>query len=200
MIQPVSGLPVRYRSAVQNAVADVAEEFSRSPASFLYESDLQSLVFAKLFAELDDCRVRQEAPADYWRSAADVSRLAINPAKTEYPDSTRFDIALLDPVPDPAANIWNQPVRLALELKFRQANGGGPTFEADRSKLREYRSRAAPRRKFTGISLVFCHRPEDEQLGPWRLRDDVLVDPGVFDVPDDGFVAWVVTSAWRGRG
>lgn len=189
---------IRYKVAVQHSVGMLAEEFRRCPESYLYESDLQARLFGLLFADLADCPVVRSAEP-YWRASCGRETLKINPVKSEYPDGTWFDIALLEPPApsDPSRNVWNLSVRLALEVKFRQANGGGPGIEDDLGKMRRY-AEAKGQAAFTGISLLFCHRPDDEQLGDWCERHRLVLDPTTFEPPETGIVAWAVTSKGGG--
>jgi hypothetical protein len=181
-----------YRVAVSRSVSSLAREFVESPESFLYESDLQGRLYSKLLDALAAMPVFREGES-YWCEAIGRTPLRINPARSEYPDSTRFDIALLDTeAPGVPVNVWNMPVRVAIELKFRQAIGGGPGIEDDEKKLRNYKEarRGAP---FTGVCLLFSHRRDDAYAMELRRRY-VVESPTKFEIPADDVTAWVITA------
>ena len=150
---------------LKQAISGTVSEFMANPVDFLYESDIQSLLFANLRHEMREVRYKSEAK--------DVELLfksvrSVNPVKTEYPltpsgSKERFDVAVLSEKQDPAFRIWNQFCRIGIELKLWQTDGTGVSRFDDFEKLRLYRGvcndNGCP---FTGIAMIFVH-PGAEQ-------------------------------------
>ncbi len=192
---------LKYSQAVSSAVRTVATEFIKSPVSFLYESDVQGLLFARLHDQLDGAAIQWPLRAKDWRTVDNGEPQHINPVKTEYPDGTKFDVALLDPGFIPKQKVWTQHVRLGIEIKLRQADGAGRPYYHDRAKLKRYAQTAAKSgRKFAGVCLIFCHREDDKEFRHWREHDQIEVDPAKFTPRDGEVVVWAVApSAERPR-
>jgi hypothetical protein len=93
-----------------------------------------------------------------------------SPVQCEYPPPNRFDLAIIDR--DNVVHydkelyakhpewkndqIWAQPVRAAVELKYHQIDGTGKDgHNDDVVKLRNYLNSKAQGRPFLGIALVF---------------------------------------------
>lgn len=179
---------------LEQAVSETVSEFRAHPVDFLYESDIQSLLFAKLRHEMREVRYKSEAK--------DVERLfksvpSINPVKTEYSPNlgesrARFDVAVLSERQDPALKVWNQFCRIAIELKLWQPDGTGALPKDDVEKLRSYRQACNDNgRPFTGIAMVFVH-PGAEQ----RIRGMGGVVSGVSFPYDDVVIQVVEPSQW----
>ncbi len=184
----------RYLAAISDVIKDVVGVFKREPASFLYESDLRGLMFARLFDNLSNSLLPW-VPADRrWAKLANGQKLWINPVKTEYPTSTRFDIALMGPEILAEWKIWEQHVRVAIEIKFWQADGTGGGFVRDVKKLDDYGKAAREDgRPFTGICIVFCHRRDDPYLPEWVADGKIVKNPAELTLPASGDVAWAFT-------
>jgi hypothetical protein len=82
---------------------------------------------------------------------------AINPVKSEYPNGTRFDIAIISPRSNQVKALWDQDVCVALELKLWQIDGTGGGPRGDIHKLARYRDQLAQPNSFSGHSIVFVH-------------------------------------------
>jgi len=91
----------------------------------------------------------------------------------EYPDGTRFDIALFDDSRlrhcDPALGreegwkndpFWNQPVRAAVEPKYGQLGEKEPAFEKKVEKDVEKLKRCGTGKLFLGVFLLFLQSAE----------------------------------------
>jgi hypothetical protein len=79
-----------YRRAISESVSVVAAKFRNQPLSFLYESDLQGLLFAELFSRLSDSAFSW-IPTNTntrWSRILEGKTFVINPVKTEYRPST----------------------------------------------------------------------------------------------------------------
>ncbi len=192
------GIEQRQLAAASLAIKQVAEQFRQTPGSFLYESDLQGLLYAELFDALAREPIRWKPGDARWDDVTDGEPLTINPARTEYPSDRRFDVAVLSPRLNHEQNAWGQPVRIGIELKFRQVDGTGGGFQRDMDKLREYeREQRAAHRDFTGVCLVFSHRARDEFLAEWT-RDPpeggrIITNPAELSLPTCDVVAWAIT-------
>lgn len=187
-----------YSVAIQKTVAAVAEEFKRSPESFLYEKDLQSLLFAKLYDALAPSAIEWPVRASDWMVLSGETPRRIVPVKTEYPSGTLLDIALLDPgfSTDAPRKIWSQQVLVGIEIKLWQADNSGDLHHEDQEKLKRLVEAARlEMREMAGACLVFCHRPEDERARNAK-NAGAQVDPKRFTLKRNDVVEWIVTSAW----
>jgi hypothetical protein len=152
---------------LKQAISETVSEFMTYPVDFLYESDIQSLLFAKLRHEMRDVRFRSEAK-DVQRFFKFVPN--INPVKTEYPLSlngsrARFDVAVLSNQQDPTLKIWNQFCRIAIEIKLWQPDGTGALPFDDLKKLQTYCQLCnSNKRAFTGIAMLFVHPGAEQWL------------------------------------
>jgi hypothetical protein len=190
----LSPIEKRYFEATVSGIRSVVDAFRTAPASFLFEAELQGLLFARLFQDLSELAIPWTPSHAHWATVANGRALHVNPAKAEYPAGTRFDVALLAPNMEPGRKAWNHNVRLAIEIKFRQADGTGRGFADDEIKLREYAKLCHEAgRRFTGICLVFCHLCDDRSLLEWRDAGRIEVNPEVLSPPHDGFAAWAFT-------
>lgn len=192
----------RYAHEVRLAVASVASTFAGIPASFLYESDLQALLFARLFDRLALGNPPQWPLRERdWMVFEDEPPRIVVPVKTEYPSGTWLDIALLAPdfAKTEPRKIWSQPVSVGIEIKLWQADGSGGWQHEDRKKLERLAEEARREgRVFAGACLVFCHRPDDERIEIAAKPGALLVNPVRFELKPGEVVEWVVTSAWHG--
>lgn len=155
---------------LHDALRNAIHEYQQSPFNFLYERDLQALVFAILYQGFSASRIRINGgyhPGHYGGN----DYIETVPVKSEYPNDWAFDIAIIDgesvenfdPVKarergwlnDP---FWNQPVRAAIEIKYCQLGESVRRKVASVgvgvAKLLEYRDKF-PGRPFLGIALAF---------------------------------------------
>ncbi len=188
-------LAIRKRrlAAVAAAIRHVADTFRATPASFLYESDLQSLLYARLFEDLSREPILWRPNQNVWDDIAGDKPLVINPVRSEYPSGVLFDVAVLPPKLDDEQNAWCQPVEIAIEIKFRQADGSGSPFKEDLDKLARYRASNAGR-PFTGVFVVFCHRASDWMLAEWNAAPPaglpIRLNPDELVLAPGQIVAW----------
>lgn len=181
-----------YLDAVSSVLDGVAETFRREPASFLYERDLQALLFGRLFDRLATSTLAWSG-TELGLPGLARHPLRLNPVKTEYPSDQRFDLAVLAETPDRLFNAWNQPVRIGIELKLWQADLTGADFRTDREKLDRYRAKAREvPRPFAGVCVAFCHRPDDWRLKEWGTAAHRIERVGELSIPDDAVTALVV--------
>lgn len=186
----------KYAEQIHLAMDTVAREFRRYPDSYLYEADVQCRLFGELFKGLVELRVCGPARMDGWSEVlTDGRAFEINPVKAEYPDGVWFDIAILDGSLDEQENVWNQRVRVAIEIKLRQVNGGKQSYHEDKGKLGGHHERARQQgRDFTGISVVFCHQLDSRTQAEWN-DNECKIDPERFEIPENGIACWAVTAA-----
>jgi hypothetical protein len=108
----------------------IADDFQPNPFNFLYEADIQSAMWAKLKNELD-LKVRWEVEdEEIIKKIGKKAKGAIetNIVKTQYPNKPkRFDLGIIHPDSrkvvkkgDRLERFWDQPLLLAIELKYLQ--------------------------------------------------------------------------------
>lgn len=152
------------RQSLESAVGKTVREFRDRPWDFLSENDIQAVLFTELRSEMRDLRMRYEASCNKDKclgGTLDVSRVF-----TEYQLASEgdCDLAILCCEQDRGAlNIWAQPCRIGIEIKFWQARERhywneprGP--QQDVEKLQRYwRQRDEKGQSFTGIAMLFLH-------------------------------------------
>lgn len=189
-----SAVFIGLRTAIENTV----REFQTNPLDFLSECDIQSLLFAEFRRNTSTLRHTYDVNKVKWRFGDLVPN--IHRVKTEYHPyegiRDRFDIAVLSEEPDPKAEIWLQPCRVAIEIKLWQAQEGGGWSEPEKDvkKLQGYQDHmrnknlslnSDKKRLFTGIALLFVHpnakncleaeNMTGKQLGDGYPRDGVAL-------------------------
>ncbi|HUX28131.1 MAG TPA: hypothetical protein VMV39_05055 [Terracidiphilus sp.] len=176
------------RCATRKTIA----EFSASPMDFLYESDIQSLMFAKLRDEMLYVRYKFETK-DFEERVGFIP--IINPVKSEYPSDRRFDIAVLSEKPDPTCHLWLQPCRIAIEIKFWQVGSGGhPRRDVDELQL-YWQASKINGRPFTGIAMLFVQPAAEQRLEDCKKLGDIICNGSNPQFPDDGIAFHLVTSS-----
>ena len=186
----------------REAFGAFADEFMVSPFDFLYESDLQALLFSVCRKKLSDQRVFLPGgflKVDDYKDLLDgQNRMGISTSviKSEYPGDHRFDIALLDPdyvygyegreVGKVIKNdfFWGQPVRAAIELKYLQVSDlpayRRRGFQRDIEKLGQY----TPKGKFFGLAALCLQSisHSSDYFGENKSRIDVgsIGDTGIY--------------------
>lgn len=179
-------------------------EYQKNPFNFLYEKDLQSLLFSNLYSLLSGDSI--EINGGYFSAnyPGPILKIKTNPVKSEYPVTKRFDVAILDPnnvkhfnqkeasekgwKSDP---FWDQPVRAAAEIKYYQLGQSlvqkVKGVELDRAKLRKYFAQFS---HFLGILIVFL-QSESLKRDPFCGDQIVSVD----EYPEVGLLQYVVTPS-----
>lgn len=187
----------RKLDAVAEAIQTVAGQFRREPASFLFEADLQAVVFTRLFDLLAASKVSWQV-GQLGLSGFKDREVILNPVKSEYlyehSSGQRFDVAVLSPKPRSERKVWNQDVRIGIEIKLWQADcRTGDNFVKDRKKLERYQEAArSEERLFTGLCVTFCHVETDERVTKWgdgATRLDGTQRP---ELPANGVEAFLV--------
>jgi hypothetical protein len=149
---------------LDTAVANTVRDFRDKPWNFLSENDIQAVLFTELRNEMRHLRMRYEASCEKDKCLGDS--LDVSRVLTEYQlgSEGHCDIAILCDRQDPGAlNIWAQPCRIGIEIKFWQARERhywneprGPQQDID--KLQRYwQRRNEEGQSFTGIAMPFRH-------------------------------------------
>ncbi len=198
-----------YISVLHQTIAELVQRFQRNPFDFLYERDLQAMLFALLVEGFGSETIVMKGG---WRDATeygDSDTVSTVPVKSEYPASSRFDVAIIDPEAlrtyDEALwraeglksdAFWNQPVLAAVELKYCQLGDRQELRRAgcdsDIDKLRRYLEERGER-PFLGISLLFI---QSASLDPTIFFDGTELREN----PKSGLARYVVSKRgwWRG--
>jgi hypothetical protein len=197
-----------YFEILFRGIEQLIAQYQDNPFDFLYESDIQGYLFSVLFRDY-----KKEPPIEmlgmHWPANCygKSPLIATVPVKCEYPTDTRFDIALIDPrkikeyTKEQAEKngwksdlFWNQPVRVAIEIKYAQL---GFTKELARSKvkkdiakLRNYLDERTSG-DFLGLSLLFIQSFQmdlnlDDTSDYMELYDQLPAETGIY--------AYVVTQ------
>lgn len=178
------------------AVREVAATFRAQPESFLFEYDVQGLLFARLFDRLAGSPITWSPDRKGLPGLLNRTALKLNPVKMEYPGGLRFDIAVLDSRTHSDQKAWTQPVRVAVELKLWQADlRTGAHFKDDRVKLENYAAKAkANGSDFTGLCIAFCHHRADWRVEKWGASADGRDDEALLELPFHGVRSLVVSA------
>jgi hypothetical protein len=185
-----------YLDAVALAVRNVAEIFRAQPESFLFECDVQALLFARLFDRLSGSPITWSPDKKGLPGLLNRTTLRLNPVKMEYPAGLLFDIAILGLETYPDLKAWSQPVRVAVELKLWQADTKtGYHFDNDKKKLETYAEKARSEgRNFTGLCVAFCHHRSDWRVERWGASADGREDEATMELPLHGVRSLVVSA------
>jgi hypothetical protein len=170
----IDSLEQPYLGAVIAAVRAVASGFRSQPASFLFEAEVQALLYTRLFDILAPFPLSWDPTGKGMPGLSSELALRLNPVKAEYPAGRRFDIAILAQETRPSLKAWSQPVRVGIELKLWQADQvTGARMDADRLKLERYGAEAdGDGRRFTGLCIAFCHSRDDWRMKQWATAGD----------------------------
>ena len=155
---------VLIRLHLEKAIGETVKSFQEHPADFLSENDIQAVLFTALRKEMNHLRMKYGASCDKDKCFGDS--LEISRVRTEYQISPEghCDIAILCSEQERGApNIWAQPCRIGIEIKFWQARERhywneprGP--QQDVEKLQRYwRQRDEKGQSITGIAMLFLH-------------------------------------------
>jgi hypothetical protein len=185
-----------YLDAVTSALRDVAATFRQQPESFLFEADVQALLFARLFDGLHRYPISWQSADLGMPGFGDRRAFTLNPVKAEFPAGTRFDLALLAQHAQAGVKAWSQPVRVGIEIKLWQADQRtGARIARDWQKLQRYRELAGKlQRPFTGLCVAFCHSRSDWRLKQWISPEDGIDTEDSLVLPRDGIRSLVISA------
>lgn len=153
-----------------NGVVNFIAEFQQNPFKFLYERDIQSVLYARLYDTFYSNTIQLVGGYHTKEEYGGSTKIKTVPVHCEQNDRGRpFDIVLIDDgqlIPysestraaESWANdkFWRQPLRAAIEIKYHQL-GDTPSrringFNTDYTKLQAY---GDDNRNFLGIALLF---------------------------------------------
>lgn len=155
---------VTIKPYIESAIRETVKQFQEHPADFLSESDIQAVMFAGLRNELSHLRMKYQASCDKDKCLGDSFEISRVLTEHQISPEGHCDIAILCKDQDPSApNIWEQPCRIGIEIKFWQARERhnwkeprGPQQDID--KLQRYwQRRNEEGQHFTGIAMLFRH-------------------------------------------
>ena len=190
---------------LHKAIADFILEYQSNPFNFLFERDLQSLLFATAYKRFTKVKIRMRGGYHGLEAYGGKDYIETIPIKCEYPTSRIFDIAMIDAELvegyDPAVwqrhnwkndRFWDQRVRAAIELKYLQLGDANSRKAVDVSidvnKLTDYR-KESPRRRFLGISLT-CIQSAKLDARPFCVGEPLMSQRYM---PQTGIYRYVVT-------
>ena len=189
------------------SVQDFVCEFQGNVFNFLYERDLQSILFSIAYRHFATERVRMRGGFHRENAYGGNNYIDTVPIKCEYPMSQVFDIGLIDSDAvqhyDTALwnqynwkndKFWDQPVRAAVELKYYQLGDSiedkASAYEADVEKLKRYYDKRT-HNLFLGIALI-CIQTEQLDIFPFSVGEPYKQDAAF---PQTGVFRYVVTSS-----
>lgn len=190
-----------YYSEIRNKVEDVLNEFcltfASNPLNFLYESDIQGMLFCKLYDKFADESFYVRIEPNKFQNFKDIDERFINPIKSEYPTGTRFDIAVIDKTKH-HQNFWKIPLIIAIEIKFCQFGMSFPdsfgnkrffysqkerSLNYDLHKISDYKSKLSTElsSEFCGIGLLFVQQTDLQNSIFMDLKQisDINLLPGI---------------------
>ena len=158
-------------AVLHRSIAELVKRFQSNPFDFLYERDLQAMLFSLMVDGFGPVKIAMKG--GYWKSDhyGEGDTIRTVPVRCEYPSGYVFDLAIIDPqmirsydlTQWQAAGLkndafWNQPVMAAVELKYCQlgdrVNLKKAECSVDIEKLKRYQEERGER-PFCGISLLF---------------------------------------------
>ena len=185
----------------ENVIKSFVKTFKKNPWDFLYESDIQGLLFSKIYSSLEEHTIK--IPPEF----PEVGGVHFNPVKTEYPYHSRFDIAILDsqleklkahyaklyPISPERYVAWGMPLQMGIEIKYCVPDYS--VFQKYRDmlsnvyKLEKYRRDSELSEKFIGLAMLFILSESDAaELG----HKETGLKPGPEELRP-GIHAWIVT-------
>jgi hypothetical protein len=191
----------------QRGIVDFVTEFQSNPFNFLYERDLQSFLFSATYRHFIEERILMRGGYHRLEAYGGKDYIDTIPIKCEYPRSQIFDVALINKNeiehydPEICAQtgwkndrFWNQPVRVAIEIKYLQLGDSLSTkaasFQKDIVKLTNYH-KENPTLPFLGIALI-CVQSDSLNISPFCIGESVEASGGF---PLTGIYRHVITPS-----
>ncbi len=147
---------------LQIVLNQLVENYLLKPIKYFYEEDIRAELLYHLTKE-DNFNInlpitdKNEWLRDYVKILDKETN--ISGIKAEYPSTTRFDIAYINPnsiIPDNYSNHYIFECLFAIEIKLSQKDNKNSEFKSDIKKLFDYK-RLYP--TFTGIAINFEQHP-----------------------------------------
>jgi|SRR5690606_36244956 len=115
---------------VETVLSDFNKEFRSNTFDFLYESDIKSRIFSKLYDSFKES-IQAEAKYHSAKNYREEGLINTSRVKSEYPSRKLFDISILkqnnqiytnelDPILLQNDIFWILPISIALQLKYLQ--------------------------------------------------------------------------------
>lgn len=187
-----------YREVIKASIVRLVEDFQSNPFDYLYEADIQAMLFAKAREEFKSERVSMEG--GYHSPSIFQGRYEISttPVKCEYPSSERFDIAVIDPRRVESYDrerwlaqgwkndrFWGQPLCAAVEIKYMQLGDRlNPCVAGLNTDLKKLASYQVDDPEFCGIAMLFVQAQapysEDPCASLERIDGIAAVGSGIY--------------------
>lgn len=136
---------------VSSCLQEIAQRFARSPASYLFEAEIQGELFVLLRERLGDERCIHLKAREF---VDQVPGRQFDVVRAEYPSSVRFDLALVAGPLSDSRTLWMQQPRIGIELKLWNFDGTGGGIDGDLEKLESY-GRGVVDDTFSGLACLF---------------------------------------------
>jgi hypothetical protein len=209
---------MNYLRALKSAIVDVVADFQCNPFDFLYEADIQAVMFVRAREKFLPEKIEMIGGYHPIERYPDDSKIKTTPVKCEYPSEQRFDIAVIDRErvePYDRARwkernwkndrFWSQPLCAAVEIKYMQLGDKlqdrARGFQKDLQKLRSYSEKNPG---FTGIALLFVQTDKQysEALSGSmkRLEDTEIFRNGIYGaIVRPSNVSWYTQGGKQGQ-
>jgi len=164
-------------SNIISSVNYIIELFQENPFNFLYESEIQAVLYSKLNA---DANKKIELPVEMEESLKEIGKDSIttNIVRAEYPSGKRFDIAIIHPDSkrhrgkgDLNEAFWNENILGAIELKYCQLHQGHFVqlmgFKDNLKKLEEFKNPESRFELKIGLALLFV---QERQISEYYVE------------------------------
>lgn len=148
---------------LQSVINNFINDYQINPIKYFYEEDVRADLLIKLIAENSfNIKLPITAKNEWLREYVTIfdEEINISGIKTEYPSTTRFDIAYINPkgiIPASFSNHYMLECLFAVEVKLSQKDNKNSDFKTDIKKLFNYK-RLFP--TFTGIAINFEQNPK----------------------------------------
>ncbi|MEX8516431.1 hypothetical protein [Leptothrix ochracea] len=159
---------MKYLKKIRKSINNFITEFQDNPYNFLYEADLQAILFSIAYSNLKTDQIALHGGYHNTKYYPTDGIISTSPVKCEYPGSARFDIAFIDrdDIDGYDAKTWEErgwrndrfwelPVCAAIELKYMQI-GEKAQYKLNgcRKDLEKLRIYSEQTKEFIGISML----------------------------------------------
>lgn len=200
---------MNHMNLLQTTITDFISEYQRNVFNFLFERDLQSLLFSTAYRHFANESIRMRGGYHGKSAYGGNDYIDTIPIKCEYPTSQVFDIGLIDSEAIQDYNeiqckqqnwkndkFWDQAVRAAIELKYYQLGDSYSRkvweVEKDVAKLTEYlKERDGLQHPFLGIALICT---QTKQLDPSKFCVGKPLESSEL-FPTTGIYRYIVTPS-----
>ena len=148
---------------LQSVLNDFIKSYQSSPIRYFYEEDLRADLLNRLWRkDIYNIKLPITTNNEWLRDYATIfdEEINISGIKAEYPSTTRFDIAYINPrgiIPASFSNHYILECLFAIEVKLSQKDNKNSDFKTDIKKLFDYKTLFPT---FTGIAINFEQNPK----------------------------------------